>query len=207
MADPAALSRATESVAARFTRIMNATTSRWGAVTDPPVLALATGVFVILLLASMRIEGAAGLVPIFGALAALPLLLGVVVWLALLGVRRRVIAWLASLPFPVENFNAVLNGLGEALEITFAASSPPSPELNAQLDAVSPDAFITKAPDATPAAGAAERSVIEVRIGVIDSARNPAASNFKRYERVRALIDAVLVPLHAKHPVVEVRVK
>jgi hypothetical protein len=206
MADPSARARAAESVAARFTRVMNAATSRWGTVTDPPVLALATGVFLILLLASMRIEGAAGLVPVFGALTALPLVVGLVVWIALLGARARVIDWLAGLPFPVENFNTVLNGLGEGLEITFAASFPPSPELNAQLDAVSPDSFVTKAPDGlvSHATGA---STLEVRIGVIDSPRNPSASNFRRYERVRALIDTVLVPLHAKHPVVEVRIK
>ncbi len=206
MADPSARSRAAESVAARFTRVMNAATSRWGTVTDPPILALATGVFLIILLASMRIDGAAGLVPIFGALTALPLVVGVVVWVALLGARARVIDWLAGLPFPVENFNTVLNGLGEGLEITFVASFPPSPELNAQLDAVSPDCFVTKAPDAlvSHATGA---STLEVRIGVIDSTRNPSASNFRRYERVRALIDTVLVPLHGKHPVVEVRIK
>ena len=206
MADPSARSRAAESVAARFTRVMNAATSRWGTVTDPPVLALATGVFLILLLASMRIEGAAGLVPIFGALTALPLVVGVAVWIALLGARARVIDWLAGLPFPVENFNTVLNGLGEGLEITFVASFPASLELNAQLDAVSPDCFVTKAPDAlvSHATGA---SILEIRIGVIDSTRNPSASNFRRYERVRALIDTVLVPLHAKHPVVEVRIK
>lgn len=208
MADPSARSRAAESVAARFTRVMNAATSRWGTVTDPPILALATGVFLILLLASMRVEGAAGLVPIFGALTALPLVVGVVVWLALLGARARVIDWLAGLPFPVENFNTVLNGLGEGLEVTFVASFPPSPELNAQLDAVSPDCFVIKAPAALePHATATDPAMIEVRIGVIDSPRNPSASNFRRYERVRALIDAVLVPLHAKHPVAEVRIK
>lgn len=208
MADPSARSRAAESVAARFTRLMNASTSRWGAVTDPPVLALATGVFLILLLASLRIEAAAGLIPIFGALTALPLVLGVIVSLALLGARARVIDWLAGLPFPVENLNTVLNGLGEGLEITFAASCPPSPALNEQLEAVSQDAFVTRAPVAMdPPAAAAEPPIVEVRIGVVDSARNPSASNFQRYERVRALIDTVLVPLHAKHPVVEVRIK
>lgn len=208
MADPSARARAAESVAARFTRVMNASTSRWGTVTDPPVLALATGVFLILLLASLRIEVAAGLTPIFGALTALPLIFGVVVWLALLGARARAIDWLAGLPFPVENLNAVLNGLGEGLEITFAASVPTSAELNTQLEAVSQDAFVTKAPaPMEPQTAATEPPILEVRIGVVDSARNPSASNFRRYERVRALIDTVLVPLHARHPVVEVRIK
>jgi hypothetical protein len=212
MAEPSARARAAESVASRFTRIMNASTSRWGMVTDPPVLALATGVFLILLLASLRIEAAAGLVPVFGALTALPLVLGIVVSLSLLGARARVIDWLAGLPFPVENLNAVLNGLGEGLEITFAESCPPSAEVNTLLEAVSPDAFVTRAPatnvlpEGAPAASV-EPPILEVRIGVVDSTRNPSASNFQRYERVRALIDTVLVPLHARRPVVEVRVK
>ena len=226
MADPSARARAAESVATRFTRVMNASTSRWGMITDPPVLALATGVFLILLLASLRIEAAAGLVPIFGALTALPLVLGVVVSIGLLGARARVIDWLAGLPFPVENLNTVLNGLGEGLEITFAKSCPPSPALNEKLEAVSQDAFVTKSPVAMgpqaapnpgapseapvamgPQAAAEEPLLLEVRIGVVDSKRNPSASNFQRYERVRALIDTVLVPLHEKHPVLEVRIK
>ncbi len=210
MAEPAARARAAESVAARFTRLMNAATSRWGVVTDPPVLALATGIFLILLLASLRIPSVESLVPVFAALTAMPLLVGVIVALSLLGARARVVDWLAGLPFPVENVNAVLNGLGDEMEITFAKSCPPATEVNPLLDAVSPDAFVTKAPDAARVdvvAPVDDRPIIEVRIGVVDSARNPSASNFQRYERVRALIDTVLVPLHAKHPIREVRIK
>ena len=216
MAETAARARAAESVAARFTRIMNAATSRWGVITDPPVLALATGVFLILLLASLRISAVESLVPLFAALTALPVVVGVLVALSLLGARSRVIDWLAGLPFPVENLNAVLNGLGDEMEVTFATTCPPAAQVNPLLDAVSPDAFVTRAPDAvSPASGAPpdgavpslDRRILEVRIGVVDSARNPSASNFQRYERVRALIDTVLVPLHAKHAVVEVRIK
>jgi hypothetical protein len=207
MADPTA--RAAESVASRFTRLMNAATSRWGVITDPPVLALATGVFLIILLASLRISAVESLVPVFAALTAMPLVVGIVVSLALLGARSRVIDWLAGLPFPVENLNAVLNGLGDEMEITFATTCPPAAEVNALLDAVSPDAFVTKSPgmQSDAATPADDRPILEVRIGVVDSARNPSASNFKRYERVRALIETVIVPLHARHAVVEVRIK
>jgi len=209
MAEPAAHARAAESVATRFTRIMNAATSRWGVVTDPPVLALATGFFLILLMASLRISAVESLIPIFAVLTALPVVVGLVVSLALMGARARVITWLAALPFPVENLNAVLNGLGDEMEITFASSCPQAAEVNSLLDAVSPDAFVTRAPGvrsdaATPAD---DRPILEVRIGVVDSARNPSASNFQRYERVRTLIDTVLVPLHAKHALIEVRIK
>ena len=208
-AEPADRARAAESVATRFTRIMNAATSRWGVVTDPPVLALATGGFLILLLASFRISAIEGLIPVFAALTALPVALGLVVSLALMGARARIIAWLAGLPFPVENLNAVLNGLGDEMEITFGASCPQAAEVNALLDGVSPDAFVTRAPgvQSDAATPADDRPILEVRIGVVDSARNPSASNFKRYERVRALIDTVLVPLHARQPIVEVRIK
>jgi hypothetical protein len=210
MAEPAARARAAESVATRFTRLMNAATSRWGVVTDPPVLALATGFFLILLLASLRISAVESLVPLFAALTATPVALGILVSLSLLGARRRVIDWLAGLPFPVENLNAVLNGLGDGMEITFVSRCPPAAQVNPLLDAVSPDAFVTRSPESAPAAEGApppDQSMLEVRIGVVDSTRNPSASNFQRYERVRALIDTVLVPLHQTHPVLEVRIK
>ncbi len=207
MAESSARSRAAESVAARFTRTMNASTSTWGPLTDPPVLALATGVLFIAFLASLRIVVTASLAPIFGVLAALPFVVGVVVSIGLRGARGRVIDWLAGLPFPVENLNAVLNGLGEGLEITFAESCPSAAEINVLLDAVSPDTFVTKAPTLTEPAAPAERPVLEVRIGVVDSTRNPTASNHQRYARVKALVDTVLVPLHAQHAVVEVRIK
>jgi hypothetical protein len=216
MADLTARARATESVAVRFTRLMNAATSRWGVITDPPMLALATGILLIIMLASLRIVVLQGLTPVFAALTAVPLLLGIIVSLSLMGARARVIDWLAGLPFPVENLNAVLNGLGEGLEITFATTCPRAADVNPLLDAVSTDSFVTRAPPveaALPGAEPAEaasvdgRPILEVRIGVVDSARNPSASNFQRYERVRLLIDTVLVPLHAKHAVTEVRIK
>ena len=40
------------------------------------------------------------------------------------------VSWLASVPFPVENMNGVLNGLGEVLEITFRDRAPEKGELN-----------------------------------------------------------------------------
>ena len=96
MPDASARSRAAESVAARFTRIMNASTSRWGLLTDPPILALVTGVFLIVFLASLRISALESFVPVFGVLAALPLVVGVVVSLGLVGARARVIDWLSQ---------------------------------------------------------------------------------------------------------------
>jgi hypothetical protein len=217
-ADPAARQRAEESVATRFTRVMNATTSRFGVLTDPPIVAFCTSPLLIALLAARQLEAGPTVIEALSALVALPLLLAVVVSLALLGARARVVGWLSGLPFPVENMNAVLNGLGEGLEITFVGACPSSSELNAELDKVSPDAFVTHAPDVVPAGGegaegkgaggeGAGPQVIEVRIGVVDSTRNPAATNHQRFERLRALVTSVLVPLHQRFQVASVRVK
>ncbi|MFO0761803.1 MAG: hypothetical protein U0359_35510 [Byssovorax sp.] len=204
--------RAAESVASRFTRIMNATTSPIGVLSDPPIIAVCTAPLLIAFLAALRLEASPTVVQGLAALAALPTALGLVVSLLLLGARGRVVAWMGGLPFPIENMNALLNGLGDGLELAFEGACPSSAELNKALDQVSAESFVTRAPDspgASPAQGEAPAgsSQIEIRIGVVDSKRNPAASNHERYLRVRALVDRVLVPLHARFPLAEVRVK
>lgn len=207
MAEPGApigRERAAESVAARFTRIMNATTSPLGVLCDPPIIAVATAPLLIAFLAAMRLEASPALVQALGALVALPTAVGILVSLALLGARAKVITWLGAAPFPIENMNAILNGLGEGIELSFGAACPTTAELNRALDAVSPDAFVTRAPDA---AGGGEAGLVELRIGIVDSKRNPAGSNHRRYLRVRAIVDTVLVPLHARCPIAELRIK
>ena len=206
--------QAEQSVAARFSRLMNATTSPWGMLTDPPIVAVTTAPTVVALLAALRLEASPAVVTGLEVLAALPLGIALVLSIALRGARARVVDWLATLPFPVENLNAVLNGLGESIEVTFSGAVPLTRELNEALDKVSPDAFVLKAPDmpqegqggegkpAAPAPG-----LVEIRLGVVESKRNPAASNHQRFQRVRALATEVLVPMNAKYPIAEVRVK
>jgi hypothetical protein len=194
--------RAEESVSARFTRVMNATTSRWGMFTDPSIVGLATAPVALALLAAVRAEAAPGLVTTLEVLAVLPLAAALLVSVSLRGARPKIVDWLAGLPFPVENLNALLNGLGDALEITFRNPAPEAKELNALLDRVSPDCFVSKGPDDTH-----DPAVVEVRIGVPDSKRNPSLSNHRRFLRVRALVAEALVPLSERHPIVEVRVK
>ncbi len=199
--------RADQSVSERFTRVMNATTSRWGMFTDPSIIGLCTAPVAVAWLAAVRLDASPGLVMALEAVAAAPIAVAVALALALRGARARVVAWLSTVPFPVENMNAVLNGLGEVLEVTFREGGPPTAELNLALDAVSAECFVTKGGEADPKPPPGEPAAVEVRIGVVDSTRNPSVSNHQRFERVRALVQQVIVPLAARYPVTEVRVK
>lgn len=190
---------ASQSVASRFSRIMNATTSPLGQIVDPPIVAVATGVLLIAFLAALRSDASPEITRALGALAATPFLLAVLCSLALIGARGKVIDFLAKLPFPVENMNAVLNGLGEGLEIEFEGEPPSAKDLNEALDHVSPDAFVTDE--------LADQKVVVVRVGVVDSKRNPAKTNYQRWRRVVRIVEEVLVPLHDKRPIARVRVK
>jgi len=84
----------------------------------------------------------------------------------------------------------------------FQNGGPTSVDLNKELDKVHPDCFVTKV---TPEQGPVE--TIEFRVGVVDSKRNPASTNYQRYERVRAIVERVLIPLSTRFPITEVRVK
>jgi hypothetical protein len=95
--------------------------------------------------------------------------------------------------------NAILNGLGESLEVTFEGERPSAAELNAALEQIHPDAFVTRHEP--------EEAFVDIRIGVVDSKRNPSASNHARYARLQRIVTEVLVPLSAKRAVASVRVK
>jgi len=176
---------------------MNATTSPAGIAGDPPIAAAATAVFLLSYLGARQAGAPPTVQLVLLVLVGVPTAVAIVIALALLGARGRVIDWLAGLPFPVENMNSVLNGLGDGLEVTFKDTVPETPALNTQLDAVHTDSFVT---DTT-------EQVVVIRIGVVDSKRNPAASNHRRYRRVLDLIERVLVPLYENHPIESVRVR
>jgi hypothetical protein len=197
-----ALERADQSVSVRFTRVMNATTSRFGVLTDPSVVGLATAPVAVGLLAALRLEAAPSALLALEILVAVPLGIGVATALSLTSARGRVVRWLADQPFPIENVNALLNGLGEALEVTFREAAPDAKSLNAALDRVSPECFVGRTVEDT-----GDARVVELRIGVVDSKRNPSASNHQRFERVVALVNDVLRPLSATSPIAEVRIK
>ncbi len=200
--------RAAQAIAARFSRLMNASTSPFGVLGDPASAGVPTAIFFVAYLVARSRDAAPDVVRSLGLLSFAPLLVVVVSSLALIGARARVIAWLAGLPFPLENVNALLNGIGSELEVRFADPADPAPAsdwppsreaTNALLDAVSPDVFVMSIGE--------EERVLEVRIGVIDSKLNPARSNHQRFARVRAICERVLVPLSTTRPILSVRVK
>lgn len=186
---------------------MNATTSRWGVLTDPGLVGVATAPFVVAVLAALRLEASPAILTALEVVAVVPVATAVTTALALRGARARVVDWLSGLPFPVENVNAVLNGLGDGLEVSFCGAAPEVPALNVELDQVSAECFVVKAgPEGRePAEG--ELRWLEIRIGVADSKRNPSRSNHQRFERLRAVVERVLVPLAARYPISEARVK
>ena len=69
--------RADQSVSARFTRVMNATPSRWGMLTDPSIVGIATAPVVVALVAAIRLEAAPTLITALQVLAAVPLAIAV----------------------------------------------------------------------------------------------------------------------------------
>lgn len=190
---------AAESVADHFTRVMRASTSRLGVLTDPPIV----GVLVAAVVVPAVVLGNLALLPegslaVVVALAALPVLLGFGVHVSLRGARAEVIDWLASLPFPLENMNALLNGIGHNLVVRFEGPAPSREHINALLDAVHPDSFCLEVHETEPE--------VELRIGVVDDKLNPVGANHRRYRRVRALVERALTPLSEEHGIAWVRV-
>src|SRR5262245_2405685 len=126
MAEPTASARqrAEESIALRFNRVMNATTSKAGVLSDPPVVAVCMAPLLRALVGALEAGASQGVVYALGALLALPLVVAIGVSIGLMGARARVVEWLSGLPFPVENMNALLNGLGDTIEVTFEETCP-----------------------------------------------------------------------------------
>ncbi|HZO15276.1 MAG TPA: hypothetical protein VFB62_18510, partial [Polyangiaceae bacterium] len=93
--------RADDSVSHSFTRIMRAATSPIGVLTDPPLVALAEGVIVIIAvtLYNVGVLAKAQLWVVYLVLA-LPVLAAIGVDMRLRSARAQVVQWLASVPFP-----------------------------------------------------------------------------------------------------------
>jgi len=191
---------ASECVAEKFTRVMNATPSPLGPFSDFTAASVLAGAIVAGGFFGIRRSNDPSLLYVVLALAAVPLVASAFLSLSLRGSRAKVVEWLCALPFPVDNLNAILAGLGDTVEIVFAADAhlPTRVTLQPRLEAVSEDVLLLK-----------ERSderTLEIRLGVIDSKRLPLRSNHRRWQRLLDLMEKVIVPLAQSNAIERVRI-
>src|SRR5438477_10088736 len=186
---------ASESVAEKFTRVMNATTSPLGAYSDVGAASVVSGALVVIGFFAIRRSTDPSSLYVALAVAAFPLAASVLVSTLLTGSRRVVVDWLASLPFPVDNMNALLAGLGDTIEVHFESrdSLPTRAALQPKLDEVSDDVLLVKERP--------EEGSIEIRLGVIDSKRMPLRTNHLRWKRFVDVVEKTLVPLSKASPI------
>jgi hypothetical protein len=200
MTDESARERAESAVAERFTRFMNAAVSPYGVLTD---LSLASAfaaiplVFLANQAATDTLATASTVVLVLIGLVPIGLAIGVSLFLR--RGRQEVVNWLAQQPFPIENLNTMLVGLGDGFDVVFERSELPTrEELQPKLDRVSEDAMLL--------GEVPEDNCLELRVGVYDSKSLPARSHYLRYARFRRIVEEVLVPLHETHPIRRVRI-
>jgi hypothetical protein len=189
-----------ERIAEKFTRVMNATPSPRGAWCDLTVASVLSGVLLVVGLFAIRKSTDPRLASLVLVVAALPLSASFLLSLTLGGSRGTVVRWLASLPFPIENMNALLAGLGDTIEVVFepGADLPTRSSFQPTLDAISDDVvYVNERPD--------ERT-IEIRLGIIDSKRMPLRTNHLRWRRIVEVVERVLVPLSKTTPIRKVHI-
>ncbi len=188
--------RADESVSRVFSLAMNASTSRWGVLCDVVFASVVAGLGGFVWVLARHLHRPALMV--FGiALTVAPLLTCVGANIALSRARSRVVDWLTSLPFPIENLNAILVGLGEEFEIHFAGEMPSRDEVMAHLSRVSEDVFVLEVDD--------DRKVMLARLGVEVHKHLATIAGWMRYDRFRRVVEMSLVPLHEEHAIGLVR--
>ena len=76
-------------------------------------------------LAAMRLEASHMILNSLEIVVTLPIVVALAVVLAISGARQRVVEWLASLPFAVDNMNLILNGLEKPSRSRSATSDQP----------------------------------------------------------------------------------
>lgn len=189
MPDP---STSVDTIAKRFTPSMNAATSRLGVLCDFSI------VFVAVAALGLITAGVYQLYPSLPSWAAaippaFPIVLSLLVHAVLHNARKAVVQWLSRIPFPVENLNALLSGAGEHFEVHFQGDMPSREVFMNHLEHASEEAYVLDQDE--------QERTISARFGVIESKYNPHAEAFRRYQRMRAIVERSLIPLHEKHPV------
>jgi hypothetical protein len=193
--------QASELIASRFTRVMNASTSPHGQLCDLSMAALFSALPLVLLV--RQAAGGDLISPVSAllvAIALVPIIISLIVGWSLRGARDKVIDWMAAQPVPIENLNSLLAGISDEFEIHFdpAVTLPVREDLQKLLDPVSDDTLATVVDE--------ERRYASIKIGVIDSPRFPLQSNHQRYVRFQRIVEQVLLPLHRDLPFSVIRV-
>jgi hypothetical protein len=180
---------ANESVAEKFTRVMKATPSPLGVYSDVGAASVISGALLVVGLFVIRRSTNPSSLYVALAVAALPLVVSGLLSTLLGSSRAAVVAWLASLPFPIENMNALLAGLGDTIEVYFEPGEalPTRATLQPKLDEVSDDVLLVKERP--------EEGSLEIRLGIIDSKRMPVRTNHHRWKRLVLVVEKTLVPL------------
>ncbi len=176
-------------IAEKFTRVMNATPSPLAPFCDLGAASVLSGLIVMTGFLVIGRSADASLIYVVLGIAALPPVASAILAASLRHSRDKVVAWLCAVPFPVENLNALLAGLGDTLEVVFApgAELPTRATLQPRLEVVSEDVLLVKERP--------EERAIEIRMGVIDSKQMPLRTNHQRWKRFVELMDRVLIPL------------
>lgn len=185
-----------ESLAEHFTMQMNAATSRLGVLSDIPIAFAVSAVLVVslVLVDSVLVPlGPAVIVPIAFA----PLLVCAASFVALRGARARVVAWIASVPFPIDNVNAVLSGAGEFFVLEFREGMPDRDLVVRSIESVCPAGFVVEQDE--------KRRSMSARFGIEDSRHNPIGTAHRRYLCMRRLVSGPLSDLHKTHPIAMLR--
>jgi hypothetical protein len=191
---------ADECVAEKFTRVMNATPSAVGPFSDLMAASVLSAAIVAVGLFVIRHASDASALYTVLAVAAVPLAVSLLLSASQRGARDKVVAWLCSVPFPVDNLNSLLAGTADTVELFFAPGTamPLRADLQPRLESVSADILLVKErPD--------ERSV-EIRLGVIDSKRMPFSTNHQRWKRLCEVTEKVFVPLAKQSPIARMRI-
>lgn len=191
---------ANESVAEKFTNVMNATPSSLSAWCDLTAASVVSGLVLAVGLFVIRHSSEPSHLYVALAVAAAPFLMSYGLLLSLRNSRHVVVAWLTTLPFRIDNLNVLLSGMGDTLEVFFekSATLPDRNSLQPKLFSVCEDILLVKERP--------EEQSLEIRIGVIDSKRLPFRTNHQRYHRLVELVERVLVPLSKTAPIARVLV-
>lgn len=183
-------------IADRFSPAMNAATSRYGVWCDVSV------VFVLVAVLGVLLAG------LYTAFPSLPVVIAVVTlaipvaisayWhVALRNARGRVLDWVTTIPFEMQNLNGLLCGAGEEFEICFKEALPSRETVMVKLSSASTDSFVLEIDE--------ESRVVRGRLGVLTRKFNPYGEAYHRFSRLQVVCEKALVPLHREYPIACVR--